>query len=170
MSFYRSIDDFLIDEVFQKVSDWWMDRTGKSNFWLAKMSFWGGLVTWSALAVSRTEQSWDTLALFLICGFWFLLKIREMEQHDMAARSGKLAAANAMRIDPIYLFLRCLILTVTVISLPLKIASSKYDLHFWLLALDQLVWLCLMYFPACTPRPPRPVRVQEPVAAEPSRA
>ncbi len=168
MSLFRTIDDYLIDKVFQPAADWWTDRTGKSNFWLAKVSFWGALVCFSAMFVFISGQSWLMFLLFTLFGFWVLFQIHEMEQLDRNAQSGKTLAANSMRIDPSHFFIRNAIFVMMIVGFLLRIPMMlllgfewKYALHL----LDDVFWLGLLYFPACTPKPPRPVRVTAPDVA-----
>lgn len=147
----QRMDDFLIDRVFQPISDAlarWISCYGIAAFLLT-----GACLFQGGAFVYRREWFW-----LLIASAWFPLVIHKAHEMDKALPS------NVMVADRLTgRWVRLLLLIGQCLFLPRDIMSSDAPVH----QVESATWwgvIAAYYFMACYKRPAKPKRAKVPTA------
>jgi|GEM_PF-2200358 len=157
----RSIDDFLVDEVFQKISNFLQEHTGKSCFWFAKVC----LIPWpiSVLIFAATGRSAAPLGLdmgIVLTAVALYFVWDRMEKKARASVHERVV--NPMRLFvPMGLFRSALLIfaggqqvLIVIVRISRGESLTVYVPHIVL----TLLWICSWYFGSCTPKPLHPFK------------
>ena len=162
MSFLGKIDDFLIDKVFEPVSDWSNERYGSTNYLLAGLFAIAYLTAYCTSYVLKENRDivdvffGGLMCLILLYGIHMLLRLHELTLDLIRAPT-----ANSMRDT--FRFGRILLLLLTAFFLPVEIFTDMYGegLRKWSEVARDLFAVCAVYFASCTTKPPKPKVVHE---------
>lgn len=150
---FQAIDAFIIDRIFQPVADWWMSRTGKSNFWLARMFWWVyiSVCGWRVII----DKDVRTLIFWLILSAVGLVMIRSFERMDTKDNFKVSTVLSPLRGSMLLMLIR--LVSILMLVLPPIIRWTN---------LQGVLFLTLMYFSACTPKPRQPLKAGNKRAAQ----
>ena len=163
MSFLGKIDDFLIDKVFEPVSDWSNERYGSTNYLIAGLCAIGYLIAYCTGYALREERGMADIlfggfiCLMLLYGIHLLLQLHELTVEMMRAPT-----ANSMRYT--FRFGRIMLLVLTAFFfLPTDILTDIHGegLRKWAEIGRDIFAVCAVYFASCTTKPPKPKVVLE---------
>ncbi len=148
MMFYiRKIDNSLIDDFFQRISDFIHGRIGLNCFWIAKIMLVLStcLELGSKIAFEKNDwklpESWPWLTFFLLVRIGFFIIYDHLVKTN--TREG---FANSIRNDSILLLIRMISL-IGLVSFPLSTPA-------FLLYLSGLLYVSSIYFLCCNLLPP----------------
>lgn len=167
----RSLDSWLIDQIFQKIADWVDSRIGRTCFWLAKMCAWAVVIFWAASLTFFDGYLSVHGAIFTVWSVGALAQISQWERKEKNRLS--LTAERVLNPDRMslsYLLVRIattLIILVLLPLAPIMLLESKAGLPPAKILLDVLQILSFwgsIYFSVCTPKPPKILREGNPLA------
>jgi hypothetical protein len=167
MELLGRVDNFLIDQIFQKIADLVHDRTGKSNFWLAGLCCWLSIIFWMLSGLSiyyfTPDRRWYP-NLFL--AFWGLFPLLNFRKKDEKWQNHGNRVANSDRIT--LWFVRYSFLVFSVVGFfvtPIRFLLENEIDRVW--TYFAIFSNCIsLYFAACTPRPPKLLRAGNPLAVQ----
>lgn len=175
MRFLEKLDLAILDGLFQKIADWWLNRTGKSNFWIARMLWWMLIVNIGMLIIIVGELSFKLLIPFVVVsiGGFFVLSNYELEEKLYDGLNARFLnwRRQFMPWGVIRLVMSCIMMTVEVLFLVSILLSTKKPL-FPLQLLPYigeilpLLFVSILYFSACTPKPRSPLKAGNRLATE----
>jgi hypothetical protein len=146
----RKADLWLLDEVFQPISNWTTDTVGMNCFALAKIAY----VVQGALFVGIDEYIHSSSVVMFIdvaITGWFVFN---------AARTEDTVRRNSLFLNPMrqYIWLRFFCCWSSLFSVPLLIArvATTHSYRPLLGIAVDLIFDAAVYFQCCTPRPPKP--------------
>lgn len=159
MKFLEKLDLWILDQIFQKIADYVYDRWGKSCFWLAIMSCWLILIFWGIETGMRRS-----IALSILFVIFSLMQIfgnmprwQQLEKNPMALSARRVL--NPERIFwPLGLARIFLVLIIVLSKRGEIVALYKGDLAILPNWATDLFFLSTIYFSACTPKPPKPLK------------
>lgn len=168
MNSLEEIDRWIIDVIFQKVAEWLAAKTGKSNFWFARLCFWGTAITSGLLCLIEYERLlsfYNFLSIiFLVISISMLARLKdceELEETDLSELWEH--TANPYREFWRYGMMRIALLTLLpwqLLCCFLRIAcASYYPTDEWVIAEDVvacgyfITFLCGSYLAACNSKP-----------------
>lgn len=164
MSLLEKFDSWLVDDVFQNWSDWLMDRFGKTNFFGALVCVWVAQMTLTAEIIVRFYQgSIDIIAILFVFFFFHLMKIIQVEEKNFRDDIGTKRTMSPYRpFSPYGLVRLCVVFLMCVFVINILFFAHELITDLYILNLLQLGALPgYMYFLACTPKPPQPLRLQK---------
>jgi hypothetical protein len=159
------VDVFLIDNVFQKISDKWQKLAGKNCFWLAKMfcifavcsfivTFYVGFSTFSSpyvkgsfIVVMFLEGIGGTLRIFLL---GIKEKMAEKNSSDKIFYNTKRENGRTSRL-----------LDVVVNIWFVILATATHDIVMVLFATSFVLSCITEYFESCMPLPPHKSKIRQ---------
>lgn len=161
MRLLEKTDDFLIDELFQKITNW----SQRSNFLLARMFAWLALLSQGAYQIGTwwgyMPFSMLNFAVYITMIFSIYRPgIRILEQQER--RGLPLGTKNPWRMIPAFYLLRLAVIVLVIITLP-KSIRFLIDPSGWaalMFLIFGLAWIPTLYFACCTPPPYRPKRAR----------
>lgn len=152
---FRIIDDFIIDRLFQPLSEFLQHHTGKNCFWYAAQC----ALLWLVLAMF--ESGLDLILHFngtpMKPGGWFnlallpLIVIGMYRDFNRWMKQDSMPAMNPHRLT--YLWLRSIALLVTAFWAVVYIITPPDVVRI----IAVIAFVGMFYFDACTPPPPRPI-------------
>jgi hypothetical protein len=158
------IDVFLLEKVFQKISNFFQRTTGLTCFFLAKSAV---LVTWSAMVISIfaiPNINFLLRAFFIICSFiyiliiWALVSSWDEREKILTARPNFMNPAaitfSPIRMLALFNFFLTLLFMRGEVWQPYLISSRYLKICFVF-----IVIYC--YFASCTPLPPGKSRIRK---------
>lgn len=171
MAWLRKLDDFLIDAIFQKVSNWSQLTFGVDSLRLARFLLVGELLTVLLLEITLnvsehfgyyprkillwlSAASWPILAILAIRGMGRFG--RAMLLKEMIAGLQEQKAANPFRVTLLGARIVCIAFSLTAAGIALTIPdplSFCLAANFW-------VGTVAEYFLACNPLPPQKSKVR----------
>jgi hypothetical protein len=158
------IDVFLLDKIFQRISNFFQKKTGLTCFFLAKTSV---LVTWSTMVISIfaiPNINFLLRIFFTICSLIYLLIIWALisswdEREEILAAKGNVMNPMAITGHPIRMMA---LSNVILVSLLMRgkgwqsyLVSSRY------LKICFIFVMIYLYFASCTPLPPGKSRIRK---------
>ena len=154
------IDRVILDDYFQRFSNWFQKLTGKDCFFLAYVAVIFFYVTGNiGFALVEGGFSGDILTITLFAAFIFILTIKKSQDiYRRTAAKGQFANPTATFIP--FIAKRIAILTSTLftssifIELALSSMRIRYFICSFLLILMCLSVVSFLYLSACTPLPP----------------
>lgn len=153
------IDLWILDNIFQKVADFWTDRTGTSCFRLAvvvAMLFVGSAAWESAASILiKPGIQWFDLIIFPVLSYmiWKILMVR-------ANLEGIMSEGKAMNPEREFYFagvVRLFVLSFFPSDMARMVrvfTTSPIDWIGVIAGLSDISFVCFFYFIACTPKPP----------------
>ena|ERR1700733_13506346 len=160
MDLFVRLDRFILEQVFERFAHWFQRLTGKTNFWLAKLSRYVLVLSTVVDIVLRSMRD-NVLDVAILVFFSvvfiprFGMIIREMESRPLRG------VRNDAAISPIWMCARMLAVLFLASSQIILVADMVYGVPFsrhvgeyWLRQIEFLSYDCLFYFIACTPLPP----------------
>ncbi|OGG50951.1 hypothetical protein A2763_02875 [Candidatus Kaiserbacteria bacterium RIFCSPHIGHO2_01_FULL_54_36] len=167
------LDDWLIDNVFQPTSDWWRNRTGKSNFWVAKMFAWLGLIiaSWNVIANIRIDYvvaAYVVVSGIAFCAFMFrLITIMDKDAEDIEQELEATRTANPVRLLLVDERTRSLWNALLWVCMTYVVHETRfYSPFFWSAVFWVLAYIPVLYFMSCTPKPRSPLKAGNELAAQ----
>lgn len=162
MSFLGKIDDFLIDKVFEPVSDWSNERYGSTNYLIAGLCGIAYLTAYCTSYVLKENRDMvdvffgGLICLMLLYGIHMLLRL-----HELTLELIRAPTANSMRYT--FRFGRIILLLLTIFFLPAEIFTDMYGegMRKWAEVARDVFAVCAVYFASCTTKPPKPKVVHE---------
>jgi len=160
---FQSIDDWLFDKFFQKISDWVEKMFGINCFWLARLFYCLAAIAFTA---GILPSSWKNIILMILVilglvGYMIISYLTEQIFYDQSVDNQ--AVSNHQRVSPGYIFLRFLALVVAIlftsIFLLIFFRSKEVNCLFGTIIFPAIT--AGFYFQACTPLPPAKSRVRE---------
>ncbi len=152
----KKIDDFLIDAVFQPISDWFVNKSGKNLHWLTVclIYLFGTLLIWETIKYppqTLTEPLFDTISLIFI----IIVSINI----EKKARSHKIGFVNKNRYDHTLRLIRIVLLLYFLIQttffyLPWVIIEEHV-----ITCVRLCILSCAFYLEACETKPPSQPKV-----------
>lgn len=165
---FRSIDDFLIDKVFQKISNKFQILTGKTCFSLARY-FWLSLAIIYCLFFYLGYERDNPISLYIIFfvfTIWIisfcLYRVSDLLKVEKEIENFELTE-NTVNIRRLTHFMSRIVITILwtyyLICLSIFLPENIIDtvIGFSL----SISWVCSIYFEACTPLPPCKSKVKE---------
>jgi hypothetical protein len=169
MNIFVKLDDFLMDEVFQKFVWWFQKIFGKTNFWLARVSCTIFIISAILVAATTLIKQNSLLSAFFYV-FWLLPLIFFYENYrkdfkrneEQLFEEGIQKKVNERRI--IWILPRILLIWIT----PFFVISN-FIVYFkngeLLTLISEIIYnlsvLLVFYFASCTPLPPAKSKVKE---------
>jgi hypothetical protein len=162
------IDSFIL-EKFEKFSHWFQYRTGKTNFFLAKVAFLAAMigVAWRILIeLPDSGYAWSG-DFFLDVSFVIIISpivLMAMDHQEKVTFKNQLnGEGNSDKIDRFWIVMRILSLFFTslVTSLVMMIwFSSRGTVKWWdlIFMFGGTAWV---YFKSCDPLPPGTERIKK---------
>lgn len=148
----RKFDDFLLDGIFQKISNSIQKLTGKSCFSIAKYCFFISAVFAAYTSVSRllSHESPRILDLIdVVVGLWFVFMQRQKERRHVN-ESLQSVTGNIERLKFFWLRSIC---TLDAIFLVWHYSMRSTNQMFFR-EVDYIAFAVALYFSACSPLPP----------------
>lgn len=151
------IDVFLLEKIFQRISNFFQKVTGLTCFFLAKVSAIG---TWSAMVVSIYSipdiNLWLRIFLMICSVFyllivWFLIDLWDRREKELAEKEGVRNPAAIIWFEVrvlSWLFLVLLFIATT------RQRDSQWYISFLYLRISMAFVVLYAYFASCTPLPP----------------
>ncbi len=152
----EKLDLLILDNVFQTIADWWMDQTGKNNFWLARDT-----ITLSAV-LFFVFVGFNLSSLNIVCGILvlpiFYKLVKSCEKAEKQSESfGK--CMNPLRNFAPHGIERTVFVLLFILNtsfwvmrcLEFGFGPPMRDIPS---LLGFALYICGMYFAACTPKPP----------------
>lgn len=159
-----SLDDFLLDRVFQPASEWLTDLTGSSCLWYGAH----GLSACIALTLigngldfhQDAERfgfirggTWVALVFALVWCAWLAATHRRVRSLDESYESGVITGMNPLRLE--YLWLRVVFVFIATLRLALIPITNPYDARDMIGDIEAVMCAVTLHLIACTPRPPK---------------
>lgn len=169
MRFLEKLDTTILDSFFQKIADLVNDQIGKSCFWLARMSCWIVIITWTFEIVFYKLGQIESRALFLLWILSVMSMLNNLEEEDK--KNLNLFANRVMNPQRLWWpFGLCRAIAVILIAPVfvghiISFVESKNQESLVVLA-KVLSFLASIYFAACTPKPRSPLKSGNRLAAE----
>jgi|CXWL01.1.fsa_nt_gi hypothetical protein len=162
MSFLDTIDTFLIEKVFEPVSDWCNDRYGSTSYLIAAFFGIGYLTAFCIGYVYREERSMagtlfaGFIVLMVLYGIHIMLRLHEMTRYSIQT-----TAVNSLRYT--FRFGRIFLLILTVPFIPLELLTDFYAdvIQKWTHIARDVFAVCMVYFASCTTKPRKPKEVRK---------
>jgi hypothetical protein len=158
------IDSWLIDRVFQRVSDWTTDLFDRNCFWLAWVFLYvAGLAEVAEAVIRLREDGWEKagidIVICVMCAWGVLYFLADLRKAESAYRNGG-RMANDLRIRFSHKVIRLFYLPLGVLAtleLPFRLLLIGVPKPASMAVLAYLISLPLgLYFAACTPKPRAP--------------
>lgn len=157
------IDEFFLDKIFQRFSDGFQKLTGKTCFFLAKVSFLLAAGFFELSAINGLYQTryanWLITAIIVCLGIVMLFRIIQITgRWESRYVNGKQPVINIRRI--ILQFPRVVLLSATAgmsvgyLTGCLSLKSSPFDSIMRLLICCHFSIFIGLYFQSCDPLPP----------------
>jgi hypothetical protein len=156
MGFLEKVDDFLIDNFFQKIVDWVMMTFGKSHWWLATIALWICIICYTSLAIReyQIDGSLVTFGLLIIVSPSILIHLHRCKKQDERIKWGP----NPERHSPILSHFRVMVFLVFSFVETRSFIShvfTGFDLDYYVNLGIGLSLNSVFYFMACSLPPPR---------------
>jgi len=169
MGILKTADDFLMDRVIQPFSHKFQRLTGKTNFWLAKMSFAFSVATvvvWYMLLASGTKyligiSSYAVGAVAYLVMYYAFARGYDKDEEEFFAKSADEALMNPRRISRASKRKIDLVWTSFVIIAAASSVGSKYFSSAWPWPIYFAGLTFAGYFESATPLPPCKGKVKE---------
>lgn len=161
------LDDYLIDDIFQKISEKHQLKTRKTNFQLAVTLFiiYFTIHTPLLLATHCMLQNKFLTTIAIVHTIFFYSYIfyiarycKKLDKHY--EDKDKITEWNPLRKNVIHLTFRYVIFLVNFFLTPLIFAGIIFNINFFnlMLAVDMTLILFGLYFAACLPIPRKRLR------------
>lgn len=168
MKAFTGLDDFLIDEVFQKFAWWFQKLTGRTNFWLARASYlmaalfvipW--LIPFQLSPLPSSLVIMTILALlYLAATLWINQKLKEIEKKFLERQSEE-ATVSQFRIVGVPLRIIGIFVCLIISGWSILFYKVTANMGFlWGIAFS-VFSVKGLYFFSCTPLPPGKSKVKE---------
>ncbi|MEK7068401.1 MAG: hypothetical protein AAB964_01145 [Patescibacteria group bacterium] len=174
MQYLEKLDLAILDGIFQPMADWWRNRTGKSNFWIARM-LWGVIITivgWVAIFYLQMESSVMVMFVIMSAGMIGVLanynKDEKFYEH-IRVESYFNWRRQFMPWGALRLFVTITLVAVSIYSITVWSNTPATDSPIIPLSVlygGAALIIGTLYFSACTPKPPRPLKAGNRLAAE----
>ena len=164
--FLRWLDrlDMALLAHFQQVSDWVSDTyESLSPIKLAIVCYWLVIIAWAASLVFYWDQRSVPMVSTTVFGVWsffMIFRLSGMERADQTQLRASGFAESSRLLD------ERMRKVVTVVFMPFAVMMFADFLFFsrnfrWCLDATNILSLwCALYFESCTPRPPKPRKVE----------
>lgn len=149
MNIIKRYDRWLLDEIFQKISDWTQVRYNKNNYWWAKISIAIQAIAavWLLSMLGKNINILLLLPLIIFVVLFYLKIIKKCQR--LEEQDGETHTANPHRLT---LFGIRIMTLITKLFVFLMFCFSPNQVNFFY----YLYWLSTLtygYFISCTPLP-----------------
>ena len=149
------IDNWLFDKIFQPISDWFVDRTGRGTLWLASTCAYLFVAGTIALTILFESTIFDKFLNALVC-LSVLYVCRIYDRREQAWQKRNALTKNPLRALPLTFLVRMVGILVTIFLFS-DLFRANNDMNERIFRLiTQLAFLCSFYFAACETTPPAP--------------
>ncbi len=160
---FQSIDNWLLDQFFQKISDWVEKTFGKNCFWLARLFYCLAAIAFAASSLPNFWKNVILIILVTLSVICYLTISYWTEQKFYGQLVDNQVVSNHQRVSPGYIFLRILALVVAILFTSISLLTF-FRLKEVSCLFGSIIFPAItvgFYFEACTPLPPAKSRLRE---------
>jgi hypothetical protein len=157
---FNKIDDFLLDKIFQPISDWFVDHYGRGPMWLAATCGYAYCISAMGIIVySQNKTSLFNFGLMLLATakFFESVKLDELDKKTVyntsRTRNEKRITCKSFRKINLFIAVMFILFTMALAFSPRKISGDDVFWLLWVLSI-----FLKEYFESCDSRPPRPIK------------
>lgn len=162
MNLLIKLDLAILDGFFQPIADWWMNLTGKTNFWISRLLWWIVIVagTWETLFRMHREDGLSKapsyIVMCVIMGLVSLYFIHLDTNEEALFRNTENARFLNFRRGPEWGLLRVMTIVLSSYLASDNIIYFGWISDLWGTIVGAVTYPIALYFGACTPKPRLP--------------